>query len=144
MNRFSTVIAWVAVAVVALFVAMNWGTMLQPATLNFGVGQLVAPLGLVMLGIALVLLALFFIVYLRSQIAALLEARKLLKEIQRVQSVADKSEASRIDNLYTMIATEFRLMNERISHLAVISPAPAPIEPERRTLTQLISRREQP
>ncbi len=142
MNRLSTVLAWVALAVVALFVAMNWSTMLQPAALNFGVGQLVAPLGLVMLGIAGVLLALFFVVYLRSQIASLLETRKLLKEIQRVQSMADKSEASRIENLYTMIATEFRLTNERISHLAVIAPAPAP-EPERRTLTQLITRREQ-
>ncbi len=142
MNRLSTVLAWVAVAVVALFVAMNWGTMLQPAVLNFGVGQLVAPFGLVMLGIAAVLLALFFVVYLRSQIASLLETRKLLKEIQRVQSMADKSEASRIENLYTMIATEFRLTNERIGNLAVITPAPVP-EPERRTLTQLITRRDQ-
>ena len=142
MNRLSTVLAWVAVAVVALFVAMNWGTMLQPAALNFGVAQLVAPFGLVMLGIAAVLLALFFVVYLRSQIASLLETRKLLKEIQRVQSMADKSEQSRIENLYTMIATEFRLTNERISNLAVITPAPAP-EPERRTLTQLITRRDQ-
>ena len=141
MNRFSTVVAWVALAAVAVFVAMNWATMTQPATLNIGPAQVVAPLGLVMVAIAGVLLALFFIVYLRSQIASLLETRKLLKEIQRVQTVADRAEASRIDNLYTMIATEFRLMNERISHLAVISPAQAP-EPERRTLTQLITRRD--
>lgn len=141
MNRFSTVVAWVALAAVGVFVAMNWSLMLQPATFNVGPSNFVAPFGLLMLGIAAVLLVLFFIVYLNSQIASLMETRKLLKEIQRVQTVADKSEASRIDNLYTMVATEFRLTNERISHLAVISPAPAPA-PERRTLTQLISRQD--
>ena len=51
MNRFSTVVAWVALAAVAVFVAMNWATMTQPATLNIGPAQVVAPLGPVQAGV---------------------------------------------------------------------------------------------
>ncbi|MDP1690818.1 MAG: LapA family protein [Burkholderiaceae bacterium] len=115
MKRVSNVLAWISVAVVVAFAALNWSTLTASAPLNLLVAQVQAPLGVVMLGLSAVLLALFFVAYLRNQIGALLETRKLLMEVQRVQGLADKAEASRIDNLQHLMVTEFRLLNERLS-----------------------------
>lgn len=127
MKRISNLLAWISLAVVAAFAALNWATLMAPASLNLLVAEVQAPLGIVMLGLAAVILALFFVAYLRSQIGSLLETRKLLMEVQRVQGLADKAEASRIDNLQHLMVTEFRLLNERLSTGAA---APAPREPQ--------------
>ncbi|MBK6974808.1 MAG: hypothetical protein IPH26_18365 [Sterolibacteriaceae bacterium] len=67
--------------------------------------------GVVMLGLAAVLVALFFVAYLRNQIGSLLETRKLLKEVQRAHDLpsTDQAEESRIENLHRLISTEFSL-----------------------------------
>jgi uncharacterized integral membrane protein len=117
MNRLSNVVAWGAAAVVAALAVVNWSTLTAPAPLDLLLMRIQAPLGLVMLGLAAVLAALFFFAYLFNQIGSMLEARKLLKEIQRVQDLADKAEASRIESLHQLVATEFRALNERLSQL---------------------------
>jgi hypothetical protein len=98
---------------------LNWAVLTTPATLDLVVAQVQAPLGVVMLGASGVLVALFFVAYLQNQISSLLETRRLLKEIQRVQELADKAEASRIENLHQLMATEFRLLHERIGGMTV-------------------------
>lgn len=118
MKRISNLLAWGAVAVVAALAALNWSTLTASAPLNLVVAQVQAPLGVVLLALTAVLVALFFVAHLRIQIGSLLETRKLLKEIQRVQDLADKAEASRMENLHQLVATEFRLLNERLSSLA--------------------------
>lgn len=115
MRRVSTLLAWAAVALVAALAILNWSTLMASAPLNLVVAHVEAPLGIVMLGLAVVLIALFFIAYLRNQIGFLLETRKLLKEVQHAHDLADKAEASRIENLHRLIETEFRLLNERLS-----------------------------
>ncbi|MFO1324397.1 MAG: LapA family protein [Burkholderiales bacterium] len=117
MKRISNILAWGAVVVAAGLVALNWATLMTPAPLNLVVAEIHAPVGIVMLSLAGVLVALFFVAYLQNQIGSLLETRRLLKEIQRVQDLADKAEASRIENLHQMIATEFRLLNERLGSI---------------------------
>jgi hypothetical protein len=103
------------VIVVAVLAALNWPTLMVSAPLNLVVTQVQVPLGAVMLGVAGVIVALFFVAYLRNQIGSLLETRRLLHEIQRVQNLADKAEASRLENLHQLISTEFRLLNERLT-----------------------------
>ncbi len=125
MNRVSNLLAWGAVAIVAGLAALNWPTLMAPAPLNLVVAQVQAPLGVVMLGLAAVLVALFFVASLRNQIGSLLETRKLLKEVQRVQHLADKAEESRIENLHQLISTEFRLLNERLNAGAAASSLPS-------------------
>ena len=57
------------------------------------------------------------VVTLRGQLGSLLESRRLLKDVQRLQGLADQAEASRIESLHQLIATEFRQLNERVSSL---------------------------
>lgn len=143
MKRISNILAWGALAIVAALCVLNWSTLSVPAPLDLVLWQIQAPLGIVMLIMAGVLLAFFLIAYLHNQIGSLLETRKLLKEIQRVQDLADKAEASRIENLHQLIATEFRLLNERIGQAPQMAlPIQQPEQdPRPLSLTELVARR---
>lgn len=142
MKRISNLVAWGLLAVVAALCVLNWPTLMQPAPIDLVVWQIEAPLGAVLLGVAGLLLALFLIAYLHNQIGSLLETRKLLKEIHRMQDVADKAEASRVENLHQLISTEFRKLNERIGSSTGMAPA-APVDGDSKplTLTELVARR---
>ena len=130
MKRISTVLAWAAVALLCLLVALNWTTLLAPAALNLVVAQVQAPLGIVMLGVTVVLLLLFLMAFMQSQIASLLETRRLLKEVQKFQDLADKAEASRIEGLRSLIDTEFRQLHARLgaAPAAAVADAATPGE----------------
>lgn len=143
MNRWSNLLAWGAVAIVAALAVLNWSTLMAPAPLNLVVAQVQAPLGVVMLGLTAVLVALFFVAYLRNQIGSLLETRKLLKEVQRVHDLADQAEASRIDTLHKLISTEFRLLNERLGSVATpAQPVSADRDASPLSLTEIVTRSE--
>jgi uncharacterized integral membrane protein len=143
MNRWSNLLAWGAVAVVAALAVLNWSTLMAPAPLNLVVAQVEAPLGVVMLGLTTVLVALFFVAYLRNQIGSLLETRKLLKEVQRVHDLADQAEASRIESLHKLISTEFRLLNERLGSVAAVTqPASTDSDGSPLSLTEIVTRSE--
>lgn len=124
MQRLSNWLAWGVVTLVAILAVLNWQTLMTPAPIDLLLLRVDAPLGVAMLGLTAVLAVLFFVATLRNQIGSLLESRKLLKEVQRLQTLADQAEASRIQNLHQLIATEFRLLNERLNTLR-----PAPDEP---------------
>lgn len=121
MNRVFSVLALGASILVVILVMLNWSTLNAAAPLNLIVAQIQAPLGIVMLGLSAVLIALFFVAYLKIQVGALLETRRLLKEVQHAHDLADKAEASRVENLHHLIATEFRLLNERLSSIAELA-----------------------
>ncbi len=121
MKHISNVFAGIIVLVIVSLAALNWSTLNAAAPLDLAVAQIQAPLGVVMLGLAGILVLLFFIAYLRTQITSLVETRRLQKEIQRVHELADKAEASRIESLRLLISAEFRSLNERLD-----AKAPAP------------------
>lgn len=91
-----------------VFMLLNWATILAPTTLNLGVAEVNAPLGLVMLGMIAVLTALFliFIVYLQTSV--LFEARRHAKELQTNRELADKAEASRFTELRQFMDAEIQ------------------------------------
>jgi len=143
MKHASNLLAWVVVALVAGLAALNWSTLMVSAPLDLVVAQIQAPLGVVMLGLAAVLVVVFFVAYLYNQIGSLLETRRLLKEIQRVQDLADKADASRVENLHQLIATEFRLLNERLNSVAAVAQqASADREGVPLSLTEIVTGRE--
>ena len=135
MKRISNILAWGALAIIAALSAQ--------APLDLVLWQVQAPLGIVLLGMAAVLLGVFMVAYLYNQIGSLMETRKLLKEIQRVQELADKAEASRIENLHQLISTEFRLLNERMGSASVVHMPSHPQvnDPRPLSLTELVARR---
>jgi len=124
MERISHWLAWSAVAVIVVFSGLNWSALTMPTSLNLLVAQINAPVGVILLGLTAVFVALFFISTLYSRISGLMESRRMLKELRRVQEVADKAEASRTENMHQMISTEFRLLNERLTHLESLVDEP--------------------
>ena len=117
MKQPTSLVAWTAAALVAALAALNWSTLMAPALVNLVIYEIQLPLGVVMLGLAGGVAALFFVAYLQQQISSLRETRRLLKEIQRVQDLADKAEASRIEGLQQMVAHEFKQLNGRLGPL---------------------------
>lgn len=117
MQRIGT---WLAVLLGTLIAALafaNWPTLATPTQINLLVTRLEAPLGLLMLALTAALFLVFIAVTLRGQLGSLLESRRLLKDVQRLQSLADQAEDSRIESLRQLIATEFRQLNDRVSSL---------------------------
>lgn len=117
MERISHWLAWVAVALIVLFAALNWTALSADTALNLAVMQVQAPMGIVLLGLTALFVALFFIAMLYSRIGNLMESRRLHKEVRAAQDMADRAEASRLEGLQHLIVTEFRVLNERVSQL---------------------------
>ena len=124
MKHIGTVLFWVVAAAIVGLSALNWSTLMAAAPLNLVVAQIEAPLGAPMLGLFGVFVALFFIAYLQSQVRLLLETRRLLKDVQRVQDLADRAEASRIEGLDRRLTTEFKRLDERLNSLTSLLQGP--------------------
>ena len=122
-KRISYIAAWGVAALVAALAALNWTTLMAPAPLDLVIVQIRAPLGVVLLGVAVVIAALFFVASLRAEIGALMESRRLNREIQRLQGLADMAEATRVSDLQMLVSTQFRLLNERLDAGAAAAPA---------------------
>jgi len=105
MRVLTAAILVVLVLVVAL-VGLNWGAMTAPVGLSVGPTTLEVPLGLTLLVLMSLLVALVagYAVYLQG--SALMEARRLSKEMLASRDLADKAEASRF--------TELRLFLEQL------------------------------
>jgi len=85
--------------VIVVFVAANWPAMTAPADINLLLTSIQAPLGLILLGLIVLLSAMFvvFMVYLQGTV--LLEARRHARELAAQRELADSAEASRITEL---------------------------------------------
>lgn len=90
------------------FSALNWNAFLTPTSLNLGLAEVQAPLGLIMLG-ALVMVAAVFMVYiLYLQTTVLLDTRQHTKELQSNRKLADQAEASRFTELRGFLEAELK------------------------------------
>ena len=97
--NFRTISIAIIVALIALLAAFNWNALAAPTAVSFGVTEIQAPLGVLMLALT-VLLSVFFIAYvLWMQGSVLMEARRHNKEMQAQRDLADKAEASRFTEL---------------------------------------------
>lgn len=86
-------------ALISAFTALNWQVFLTNTTLSFGVATLQAPLGLLMLGLLVFVVAYFLVYVLYLQSTVLFDARRNAKELQLNRELADKAEASRFTEL---------------------------------------------
>ncbi len=113
--RARTVIALLAIALIAAFVILNWAQFNTPTALHLGFTQVDGPLGLVMLGL-LALVVLGFAIYMAMwQGTILMETRRHGKELQAQRELADQAEASRFTELRAAMQAEFNTLGERLS-----------------------------
>ncbi len=116
--KIRTLLLILFILLVAAFVALNGEAILKPTTLYFGVAQIEAPLGLVMLGALALVLVVFLLTLMYSQTLHLMEVRKITKEANEQRALADKAEASRFTELRQFLQTEMRALAVRNNELS--------------------------
>ncbi len=88
-------------AFIGLFALLNWPAFTAVAPLSLGLTTVEAPLGLIMLALLFVVCVAFTTWALALQATALMDARRLTKDVQTQRELADKAEASRFTELRT-------------------------------------------
>lgn len=102
----------VGLFLLGVFTLANWGELRTPTSLSFLIFNVEAPLGFVLLGVILVFLALFtgYVLILRTTM--LMDARHYARELQAQQQLAQKAEASRLNDLRSQLDHEFAKLHE--------------------------------
>lgn len=111
--KIRTLFLLAVLTTLAAFAALNWNAFNAPAQLSLGVTSVTAPLGLVMLGLTVLLTALFLVFILYLQASVLLDTRRHTKELRANRELADKAEASRFTELHAFLDTELKKMATR-------------------------------
>jgi uncharacterized integral membrane protein len=101
--NFLGAIILAALLLLAVFTLANWSVLTAPATLSFVAFNIEGPLGIILLGVTLVLVALFVLYALTLRTNMLMESRRLNQELQAQRKLADSAETSRINELRTLI-----------------------------------------
>jgi hypothetical protein len=98
-----TILLLITAVVIAALAALNWHLLAAPVPMSIGFRTVEAPLGLVMLALTILLAVVFavYIAYLQS--TALLESRRLHKNLDAQRVLADQAEASRFTELRTAL-----------------------------------------
>jgi hypothetical protein len=102
------------VAVLAIvFVIMNRGMLGAPTPVSFGFAHVSVPLGLVLLGFTLLLIAVFFGVLLRVQLSVLAAHRRHAAELRAQRELVENAEASRVTELRQYLQQELAAIREQ-------------------------------
>lgn len=104
--KLRTLVLLLILLAIAAFAALNWSTFIAPTDLSLGVTTVRVPLGLLMLGLLILLTLLFLLYVVYLQTSALLESRRLSKEVQAHRELADQAEASRFTELRQFLEAE--------------------------------------
>lgn len=117
-----TLLIWLTLLLLAVFVGLNWSAFVTPTSLSLGVTEVQAPLGLVMLSVTLLLSALFVAYVLVLQATVILETRRSAKDLHLQRELADKAEASRVRQLEERInRLELALKSDQDEAIRVLS-----------------------
>jgi uncharacterized integral membrane protein len=104
----------VSLILLAGFTLVNWSVLSAPTTLSFIFFRIEAPLGIGLLGTILIFLALFTVYVLILRTTMLMDARHYARELQAKQQLAEKAEASRLNDLRSQLDHEFAQLQETI------------------------------
>ena len=96
-----TVCLVLLLAILAVFVVVNWTAFTTPTSLSLLVGTVDAPLGLLMLMVTALLGVVFLAYIVWLQTSVLLESRRLNRELAAQRQLADQAESSRFTELRT-------------------------------------------
>ena len=112
----STVIV-VLLLLLLVFAMLNWGAFTAPTAISLGFTEVKAPLGLILLVVIALLCALFLAFALYLQGTALVEWRRLNRELEAQREVAQKAEASRFAELKSQVDANQRALLERLDRM---------------------------
>jgi len=106
-----------ALFLLAVFTLANWSVLTATTTLSFIVFDVEGPLGVILLGAMLVLVALFVLYALTLRTHMLMESRRYHQELQAQRKLAETAEASRLAELRTQVEREFAQLRSAIGDL---------------------------
>ncbi len=105
------------IGALALFTAVNWSAFTTPTTLSLIFASVEAPLGLVLLGMFVLLSALFliYVVYLQSSV--LFDTRRHARELNSQRELAEHAEISRIHDLRSYLESQLQTLGKQAQQL---------------------------
>lgn len=109
--KLRTLLLLLVLLAIAGFTLLNWAVIMSPTALSLGVAEIQAPLGLILLGLMVALIAMFLVYLLYLQTTVMFDARAHAKELQSNRNLADQAEASRFTELRTFLEAEFKRQN---------------------------------
>ena len=109
-----------------LFAAINWSAFSTPTTLSLVVHDGQAPVGVIMLVLLAVACIAFIAWAIPMQGRALMDSRRMTKDLQAQRELADKAEASRFTELRAHLDTGSRSCSARSSSRATAWPRRSP------------------
>lgn len=109
--------------ILAIFTAVNWTAFVAPTVLTVGFATVEAPLGLILLGVVMVITALFLVYVVFLQSSSLIETRRHGRDLQAQREIADRAEASRFEQLRAAMEAELKQLQSQAaeSRLAVLA-----------------------
>lgn len=105
----------VLLAALVLLAIVNGQTLMAVATIELLFTQVEVPLGASLLGLCGALAALFAASATAQQLSAAGERRRMMVEQDRLRVLAERAEASRLEELRREMADEFRRLNDRLT-----------------------------
>ncbi len=115
--NFLGVVILVALLLLAVFTLVNWSVLSAPAMLSFIAFDVEGPLGVILLGAMLVLVALFVLYALTLRTTMLVESRRHNQELLAQRKLAETAEASRLSELRLQVEREFAQLRTVIGEI---------------------------
>jgi uncharacterized integral membrane protein len=112
--KVRTLLLLLVLFAIVLFAALNWTVFTTPATLSLLVATIEAPLGVIMLGLLVLLTALFSIFAGYMQTSTLLDARQQTKALEAQRKLADQAEASRITEMQNLLNSALLRLEQQV------------------------------
>jgi uncharacterized integral membrane protein len=118
MSRALAIVLVAALAMLALFAAMNWAALTAPTSLRFVGVNVDAPLGLILVVTAIAFALLSFVYGAVQRTATLLEMRRQAQALEAQRRLAENAEASRLKELRDEMQREFAELRRTIEESA--------------------------
>jgi uncharacterized integral membrane protein len=109
-----TILILLALGGLAIFTGLNWDAITTPTSLSLIFITAEAPLGLILLGVVVLLAALFIVYIAYLQSSMLFESRRQARELQAQRELAEQAESSRYHELRSFLENELQGLTEHV------------------------------
>jgi uncharacterized integral membrane protein len=115
--RPRSVAYFIVALAIAVFVAANWSVVTHPTPINFLIGAITAPLGFLILVIALLVVGIAMLSHAFARLSWRQERRTLTQELERQRQRADHADESRVRELRDFLAQETGSIREQLERV---------------------------